>query len=264
MSDILPTYQNRGQGRDCVRLGTPNEPCWGPVQGSSRGLECQGHLGGGAYRSPADILAAQRKAIEEAEQVALRKAEEKQRLREKWEAERWFRPHIERATALPHDPWWAALSEPVLKMVFSMIGEGIRCGCMDKTDIEALLVEAGIPAIAEVQRRGYDWPVGAYELQLAPNLDQDDPTLVVDGMRRRIQPFPEDLVQVDLKNLPDLDLRLWFGCAAHVADYSMLERGTRQTIMALYHQTGKELERRGLPHEFLFDLEVTDERPPQS
>jgi hypothetical protein len=62
-------------------------------------------------------------------------------------------------------------------------------------------------------------------------------------------------MKLDLTPLDDDTLMLWYGCASQVADYSMLERGTRQTIMRLYGLADYALKERKLQHMDLFDLE---------
>jgi len=254
MMKHLPTYQSRF-GQNCRQLDNEAEPCWGLVQGSSRGIECKGHWGGGPYMSPEAVVRELATAKAAAERAAAEKAVEEERKAAEREANRWFRKHIDAAGKLPSNPWWVQLSEPMLNMVFSMIGEGINSLWHEHEQAtRAALEEAGLPAIAEVQRRGLDWPVGAYELKLAPQ--RRESVIITPDARDYWTEFDGDVLDIDLTNMPNHELMLWYGCAAHVVDYSMLERGVRQIIMHLYCVTNNELRRRKLQPTYLFDLEL--------
>lgn len=244
------SYRNRGVGRNCTQFGVvPGQPCWGEVQGTSRGLECHGHHGGEGYKpepTATDIIRERQEAKRQALKAAVDEADRKHQAHLQWDARRWFRCLLDQLPAEPSE-WWATLSDPVLQMVFSMIGEGVAV--LDKDP--SALQQVGLPAIAEVQRRGLEWPEGAYELKLAPRLTKHDISGGEDS--RYYTPFSEKELAVDLTALTDEAVTLWYGCAAHVMDYSMLERGSRQVVSHLWHATEAELERRGLPLKFLGD-----------
>jgi hypothetical protein len=248
-----PSYNQRCYREHCNRYGaSKDEPCWGDVFGSSRGLECKGHAGGKYTRelNAEEIEMARQEAERQRLAAAIAKADEDERQRQKWEANRWFRSLIERAP-VESTLWWKMLPEPVLKMVFSMIGDGITVGGASQAVITAL-EEAGLPAIAEVQRRGLDWPVGPYDLELDPN-----PDLALPKRHRGIyRPFADRDLAFDLTVLSNRELILWYGCAAQVVDYSMLEQGTRQVVSHLWHILEAECERRGLDLVYLFDMET--------
>ena len=253
--DSYHLYQNRGAGRDCIRFGNPKEPCWGSVQGSSRGLECHGHFGGGSYQIPDNRTAAfaekLKRDIRENQERRLKEIEEKKLQEEA----RWFRPYIQRASKLEPDPWWQGISDPLLKFIFSMFGEGLRCGWIGPPSSKwgPILVEAALPAIAEVIRRHLEFPVGAYELRLVPE-DCDGVPLCSLSIGWNPEPLNAQDLVIDLSVLSDVYLQLWHGCAGQVMDYSCLERGTRQVVTVLYDKTRVELERRGLECLCLFDL----------
>ncbi len=254
MSDT--TYKNRGFGFDCVRFGLdPKEPCWGGVQGSSRGLECKGHQGGSGYQTPADIQEKWKEATRQARLAEkLRKQEEKE-AGEKRENERWFRPLLDRASQVEPTPFWTSLSDHVLKMVFSMFGDGLRS--MDDTDDDWIIFEkvfhqVALPAIAEVARRNIKWPVGAYQLKLAPKPRASE----IKRQPGFVRVFFHKSLEFDLTQLSNRELHIWHGCAAHVVDFSCLERGVREVILHLDSVTSKELVRRGQEPTLLFDLKL--------
>ena len=142
-----------------------------------------------------------------------------------------------------------ALPEPVLKMVFSMLGEGITVSGASSPVIEALK-DSGLPAIAEVRRRGLEWPVDAYNLKLSPHPPKTSRYRGIDP------PFADRDLMFDVTQLSDRELLLWSGCATQVMDYSLLEQGTRQVVAHLWHLTEAEGERRGIDLMYLLDLET--------
>lgn len=124
------------------------------------------------------------------------------------------------------------MPEPLLKMVFSMVG-----WWFDSPEQAQDLEDVGLPAISEIQRRGLDWPVGAYALELLPKDQQD---------------FATDEWALDLTSLTDQSVRVWYACASEVMAYSCLERGVRQAILFLFDQTKAELLRRRIEPDFYY------------
>lgn len=192
--------------------------------GSSRGLECRGHRGG-LYLpepTPEDLERYRQEAEARVQAADAAKAAKAQQDYQTWDENRWFRTLLDQVPQAYH-PGWATLPEGILQEVFSMLGDCIRVGNPSPA-ILASLKEASLPAIAEVRRRGLEWPVGTYDLDIpwVPT-----PTL-------------------DLSWLTDQEVQMWWLCASEVADYSCLNAGTRQTINCLWDYARTELERRGL------------------
>lgn len=162
----------------------------------------------------------------------------------------WYQPFL-KYHSVTAGIFWQKLSEQVLQAVFSMIGEGLRVGDA-KPPIRFLLEEMGAEAIAEVSRRKLPWPVGYYQLQLAPEWEggtihlghRDDPYY---------NPFAEDVLAIDLSLLSMEQVQALYGCAAQVVDYSCLERGARQVGEAIYHAAYAFLKEKGETPRFLFD-----------
>jgi len=193
--------------------------------------------------------------------------QKKEQLHRDWDANRWFRPWIDEALQVPTTWIWSQISDPMLQVIFSMFGEGWACGGIKEVhSLEEDFAQMTFPAIKEVHQRGIEWPVGAYALELDPELKQME-TLklngpiflnkcpVTDDIKRK-GPYGPATLAIELTSLSDRHLTFWYGCASHVIDYSCLSRGVRQIIMHLYHATAGELNRRGLPLTFLFDLEA--------
>ena len=234
MTKALPSYRNR-PGFDCEDIHNEDEPCWGHIYGSSIGFQCDGHRGGG-YRTPEQAEAKVEEGRRRSRELTAQAAAQKAREEAESEARRWFRPHIERARKTPPGPA-EGLSDPMLRMAFSMIGAGIDTGGGPK-EIPEALIELGIPVIAEVISRGLPWPEYPYQLKL----DVRD----------------EDL-DLDVAAMSDVELKLWYGCAALVMDFSCLNAGVREIISFIYHVTREECEKRTsgyLP--FLCDMTVKD------
>lgn len=230
----LKSYQSR-PGYDCRHFSDQSEPCWGPIYGSSRGFECDGHRGGG-YRTPEQAKKTAeetRRKMREAE--AAEKRQEARRAAEA-EAARWFRPHIERAKKTPPGAS-EKLSDPILKMAFSMIEAGWQTGGAPQ-EVNDALIELGIPIIGEVISRGLPWPEYPYHLKLEVR-DKD--------------------LDLDTESMADLDLKLWYGCACWVMDFSCLNPGVRRTIAFLWEVTEKEAKRRTSGYlSFLCDMKADD------
>lgn len=253
------SYRSRGFSHNCNHISNEDEPCWGSVRGSSRGIECEGHWNGrtGDTFFPEPTIEELREAEALAEQEAAEarrvadlaeKQARKDRI-ERQEANRWFRPFIEEAKGLDPGDWWAALSEPMVKGLFSFLGEGFMERDGD-AQVQAAIKELALPAIAEVARRSLDWPAEAYDLVLAPPyegvylLDRDE----------YYGHFTADELALDLTRFLPQPLQIMFGCAAQVVDYSHLDRGTRQVAGHVFGTAEAELERRGIEPESLFDL----------
>jgi hypothetical protein len=220
------------------------------VQGSSRGLECEGHLGGKYIPEPTPEQVAW--ALEDAKRLVAEQKASKEKFdrqqEEKYQRNRWFRPleKLIKLRAIIPDPWIQEMSDPVLLCVFSMIGDGVFAVNEQWREFE--LRDLGLPIVAEVIRRGLEFPEGGYELKLAPWFDDR-------WVPNREDPFKPEQLKVDLTYLSNRELQLWEACCAWVVDYSTLEAGTRQVIMSLCDSLQKELERRKVPSEFLLDFE---------
>jgi hypothetical protein len=68
------------------------------------------------------------------------------------------------------------------------------------------------------------------------------------------EPFTEEETRLDLSGFDDGLLALTYGVAAEVVDFSMLGYGTRQVSMKLWSEAKEELDKRGLPALFCYDL----------
>ena len=251
----LDTYKNR-IGRDCTQISNKSEACLGTVRGSRQGMTCEGHRGGGPYRSPEDVereqLVLRERSLKMAEEVA--QAAKARAIAD--EARRWFRPHIESAKVVPSSSWWSAMPDHLLKMVFSMLGEGVG-GIWDSRDqpLKARVEACGLPAIAEILRRKMAWPEGAYQLALAPKKGKIS-TMLPKLRGGRQATFSAEDLHLDLSPIDDDTLLIWHGCAAQVVDYSALDWGTRQVSNFLYDATQAELHTRGIQPQFLLDIET--------
>ena len=251
----LPSYKDRG-GRDCLLLGTPDQPCWGQVMGSPRGLLCEGHIQP-QYQSPEQTKAEKiARALRQAEQADVA---EKERLRKKradyraWNKGRWFRPHIEAALAYEGPQPWSTLSTPLLRCLFSMLGEGFAAwdGPKDPRWRE-WFIKTTLPIIAEVHRRGMRWPVGIYDLKLISGQRG------ADAWDRQRDPFSPTELRIDVSGLRPEELHLWYGSAALTLDYSCLALGVRQTLGHLYNVVCTEMKARGLEFRFMGDLDEAE------
>ena len=242
-----PPYENRGQGRDCVRFGTPGEDCWGRVIGSSRGLECLGHAGGGRFLSPQDVEAQRLEDLRRHAETRARLAAEEKARKEAWEANRWFRPLLERASAIPASSLWTKFPEDLLLVLFSALGAGHDAVEGSEKALQAIQ-DAALPVIAEVQRRGKEWPVGPYLLRLGSRLKDPGPRLPGGWF-----PMPRWEVTPDL--VGDQDLQVWQACVSLALDYSLLDAQTRHGLCDLHDAFKKALSQRGLGEKELSDLE---------
>ena len=260
-----------GHPGDCIELGGIGE-CWGGVQGSSRGLTCEGHNGPIYRNEPTEADFA--RCREETRKADMENRLARQAMFAKWrislsdeewrdqrwtpetwdthQANRWFRPFLDEPLPQP-GPFWENLSTPVLCCCFSMVGEGIQVGDAGD-DVIPHLQNLGRQAIAMVQKLRIPLPVGAYSLEIAPKWEGP----IVWGWRDHPynNPFPAKDLTLNLGVLSDMDLHLLYGCGAVVVDFSCLERGTRQVSMHVWHETEKELERRGIEPEFLMELKL--------
>jgi hypothetical protein len=201
------------------------------VVGSSRGLECIGHRGGGPYVSIEEYERRAEEAVRKGEIARIEREKEVREAVAAREAARWFRPLIPAAEALPPSPWWQSLPSPILRMLFSSIEEVlIQASTLDLTPHNRKLLETvGLEAVAEVLRRKLPWPECPYDLDLAQIEGKDCHEI----WRMDAQPFTDEELQVDWHALDTRTLKLLEGCAHWVADYSQLEAGTRQVIMYL-------------------------------
>jgi hypothetical protein len=69
-----------------------------------------------------------------------------------------------------------------------------------------------------------------------------------------VDALPE-LLHVPFVKLPASKLLVLFGCIVQCVDYSCLSSVARSIIMRLWDDSVAELKERGLPEDFLFDLE---------
>lgn len=230
----LSHYRNR-PGQDCRSLHEEAEPCWGDVFNSSRGFECEGHRGG-AYKTPDQER--ERVALRESARIeeGRKRAEIRARREAEYEASRWFR-HVGEWVGVDTGVF-EMLTDPMLTMVFSMVGAGLDTGGGSAKVNDAIVRKLGLPAICEVSRRQMSWPPDPYQLKLEVS-DAD--------------------LRVDWSRLSDVDLRLWHGCAAWVMDFSCLDQGVRAAISYLWTASFEEIKRRGAAYApFLFDMTDSD------
>jgi len=251
MASTKNSYRPRNIGTSvihCDRVGEDGG-CWGTVRMTGHGYRCEGHRKASGYIEEPKPLTA-------AEIAEIRRQAEEKKAKEKaeWEAKRWFRGHEH---SVEEHPFVQGLSLPVLAAVFSMLGEGIRVGGGNER-VTAAIWNLARPTITEVKRRRFEWPVGYYELRLAPEWDGFGSRFsasTVTGTHSYYNPFDEDTLAMDLSLLDDRDLMVLYGCATQVVDYSCLERGARQVGEHIWHETEAELKRRGIKPEFLMDWE---------
>lgn len=260
-------------GTDCVMLGELEEqPCWGIVRFSKHECYlCEGHRTPPDYKPEAPKPTANE--LEERRQQAQEAVEAEERAwaaavaewgvprppvgshwtLARWvehQASRWFRPLLEGIDQVGVGFFWTDLSDVLLVFLHSSIGEGIRCGDGSEAVNKGLLA-MGRQATAEVRRRKLVWPEGAYDLELAPEW-----TGIIDTRNPQYtDPFGPKVLQLGFHHLSAQEVQLLYGCAAVVADFSTLERGVRQCVMYVCHETERELEKREVPITFLMDLQ---------
>jgi len=237
-----------GHPGDCMRLGTPEETCWGRVTYSTthQGLCCEGHHAK-VYRPEivfdfSNVVETQdgKPLEEDPEDAKQAMADADRDLRFQTMAERGKGPH----------PCWSKLSDVLLRAVASMLGDGAR-DSMNKDTVNRDLQQMRSDVLWQIEQRQIPWPEGYYDLHLAPDwhgvINSRDPAYT--------DPIPEKDLQMDMGALTDRDLLLLYGAAGMVADFSCLERGARQVCMSLFYDTKAALESRGIVLEWLFDLD---------
>jgi len=215
------------------------------------GYRCRGHCKASGYIEESVPLTPEQQAELKAEQE--RKAAEK---KAKWEASRWFRPIEAHYFGKPREqhPFFQGLSDVTLAAVFSMIGEGVTVGDATDRAKEPLWAMAHL-AVREVMDRKVDWPVGYYNLTLAPEWDPMRPIHLGNRDHAYYNPFDADTLTMDLTLLADDHLMVLYGAGAQVVDYSCLERGARQVGEHVWLAASEELKRRGLEPVFLMEWE---------
>lgn len=232
------SYRARAMA-DCIVLGeVVGQTCWGVVRYSPLNVYlCEGH------RKPPDYLT--EPTPKTAEEWAQIKAETEAKAasdREIREAARWFRPLIPEVSNLPVSPFWSALSAVMLSFLHSGLGE-VHCSS-DVSEKESLR-RLGGEATAEILRRKLPWPDPAYTLALAGETEEAVHSEAYSN------PFGSRALALPLDLLPDTDVQLLYGVAAHVADYSCLERGVRQVVSRVLCATRDHLCAKGLDPQFL-------------
>jgi hypothetical protein len=281
MSETPPTksasYQSRAKA-DCIMLGDiEGQTCWGIVRVSKlQCYLCEGHRVPPDYREEPtalteDELAKRRLEIEEqvkAEDLAKAAAieewgvpmDDEDWLRGGWtaarwsqyQANRWFRPFMPSIGDVGVGMFWRGTTDVMLTFLHSVIGDGLRVSAEARpTAVDDRLLGMGRQATAELVRRKVPFPDDCYALRLAEPWDG-----VHDHRNPKYtDPFGERLLVMQFHHLSDKELQLLWGCAYIVADFSGLERGTRQVVMHVFHETGGELKNRDLKETSLDKLD---------
>jgi hypothetical protein len=284
-----------GHPGDCEEIEGAGT-CWGQVRNSSRGMRCEGHRGVVYRPEPQPPTEAEIKAQEAARREADRRnralmrqiaytwgytlEELEEELRDsgrgpkewnEWQGNRWFRRYTYNLGDVKVPFWIEKLSDPMLLLLHSMIGEAAWDDRLPYR-VKQECLRIGAYATREIQTRRLRFPNGPYDLKLAPKQPKpegaevlfigNNPMHALAGAWRdpkHLEPFTDAEMSVLTNLLTDAELRVLEPLTAQVVDYSCLERGTRQAVMSLWHLLERERKLRRKPMEGL--LEEVDLAP---